>query len=321
MTDKNTTMFGKEKNPSNIMPVKYTLDSKIKFRCHPGVSCFTACCGKIGIILTPFDILRLRKHIGISSDEFLLRFTRPDWVEKTDLPGVKINLDEEGRCPFVTEKGCTIYEHRPSACRYYPIGMANFHSGGKEDVESERFFFVVKEKHCKGHEEDKEWTIREWRADQGVDLCDEMNSEWMELVMRRKSFGYQASLSPEAQKMFFMISTNLEKFKEFIFNSPFLDTYEVDEETLEKIKEDDIALMFFGFKYLRAAIFGTEDLKIKQEKIEAKVAEIKEKQKEKEANAVKTYEELKDDRDKLAAMLDEVKQSKAYGGEGLKKNK
>ncbi|MEN8139932.1 MAG: YkgJ family cysteine cluster protein [Thermodesulfobacteriota bacterium] len=319
MTDNDTTMFGKEKNPSNILPVKYTLDSKIKFRCHPGVSCFTACCGNIGIVLTPFDILRLRKHIGISSDEFLLRFTRPDWMEKTDLPGVKINLDENGRCPFVTDKGCTIYEHRPSACRYYPIGMANFHSGGKEDVESERFFFVVKEKHCKGHEEDKEWTIREWRADQGVDLCDEMNREWMELVMRRKSFGHQATLAPEAQQVFFMASTNLEKFKDFIFNSNFLNTYEIDDETLKEIQEDDIKLMFFGFKYLRSSIFGTKDLTIKQEKIDAKVEEIKQKQKEKETSIVETYEELKDDRDKLAAMLDEVKQSKAYGGKGLKK--
>ncbi|MEA3546167.1 MAG: YkgJ family cysteine cluster protein, partial [Thermodesulfobacteriota bacterium] len=125
MTEK--SLFGKEKNPSNILPVKYTLDSKIKFRCHPGVSCFTACCGNIDIILTPFDILRLRKHLNVNADEFLIRFTTPTYIQKTDLPGVKINLDEDGRCPFVTPEGCTIYSERPSACRYYPVGMANFH--------------------------------------------------------------------------------------------------------------------------------------------------------------------------------------------------
>jgi len=31
----------------------------------------------------------------------------------------------------------------------------------------DKFFFVVKEDHCKGFEEDKEWTIEEWRKDQG----------------------------------------------------------------------------------------------------------------------------------------------------------
>lgn len=301
MTDKEKGMFGYEKNPSNILPKKYTLDSKIQFRCHPGVSCFTACCGNINIILTPFDILRLRKYLNLPADEFLLRFTTPMYIEKTDLPGVKLLLDEEGRCPFVTPEGCTIYPERPSACRYYPVGMANFHEGGEEGVDAERFFFIVKEPHCKGHEEDKVWTIREWREDQGVDLCDEMNREWMEIVMRRKSYGFQASMSEEAKKMFFMVSTNLDKFKDFIFTSSFLDIYEVDDETLETIKNDDIALMKFSFRYLASSLFGSDDLKIKKEKIKERAERIKKEQASFEERADATYKELKEQRDRMLA--------------------
>ncbi len=307
MTDKTTTMFGQDKNPSNIIPTKYTLDSKIKFHCHPGVSCFTACCGNIDIILAPYDILRLRKLLNLSSDEFLLRFTTPVFIEKTDMPGVKINLDENGRCPFVTDEGCTIYEERPSACRYYPIGMANFHQAGDEGADAEKFFFVVKEDHCKGHDEPKEWTIREWRADQGVDICDEMNNEWMQLVMRRKSYGFQANLSEHGQKMFFMVSTNLEKFKSFVFESSFLDTYIIDDETLEKIKNDDVQLMLFGFKYLAGSLFGAKTLKIKDEKIQARVAKMKASQGDREKEAEKAYEQLVADRDALAKQVNETK--------------
>ena len=61
------TLFGKEKNPSSIEPKKLTLDSPLKFRCHPGVRCFTACCGGIKIVLTPYDILQLTKNFSISS--------------------------------------------------------------------------------------------------------------------------------------------------------------------------------------------------------------------------------------------------------------
>jgi Fe-S-cluster containining protein len=307
MTDKKKTMFGFDKNPSNIIPKKYTLDSKIQFRCHPGVSCFTACCGHIDIILTPFDILRLRKHLNLPADEFLLRFTTPTYVEKTDLPGVKIHLDKDGRCPFVTDEGCTIYPERPSACRYYPIGMANFHEGGQEGIESERFFFVVKEDHCKGHEEDKEWTIDEWRADQGVDLCDEMNRDWLEIVMRRRSFGQQASMSEQAQKMFFMASTDTDKFRDFVFKSSFLETYDVDQETLDKIKDDDVEMMLFAFRYLASALFGTEDLKIKEEKIKERISQIDEKRTSAEVKAAETYEDLKAERDKLAKALADKK--------------
>jgi hypothetical protein len=301
MAETEKGLFGYDKNPSNILPRKLTLDSTIQFRCHPGVSCFTACCGNIDIILTPFDILRLRRYLNLPASEFLLRFTTPIYIQKTDMPGVKLHLDENGRCPFVTEAGCTIYPERPSACRYYPVGMANFHEGGEEGIDSERFFFLVKEPHCKGHEEDKHWTIREWRADQGVDLCDEMNREWLEIVMRRKSFGFQATLSEQAKQIFFMVSTDLDKFRDFIFSSSFLDIYEIEQETLDRIREDDIALLRFSYKYLASSLFGTKDLKIREEKIKAKVEQLKAKRGNKEEEAIRTYEELKAERDRMLA--------------------
>ncbi len=295
------SLFGTDTNPSNIQPSKLTLDSKIKFRCHPGVSCFTACCGNINIILTPYDILRIRKALNLPADEFLLRFTRPLFLEKTDMPGVKLNLDEDGRCPFVTDDGCMIYEHRPTTCRYYPVGMSFFHEAADEGATSEEFYFLVKEDHCKGHEEDQTMTIREWRKDQGIDESDEMNREWMELVMRRKSFGHQATLSEPAQKIFFMASTDLDKFRDFVLSDSFSSTYEINQETIDSIKDDDIALMKFSFKYLASSLFGTQDLKIKEEVIKARAEEMKETQSEAEKRAEETYQGLLKDRENLLA--------------------
>lgn len=301
LTDKEKDIFGTtDKNPSNIMPTKLTLDSYLKFECHPGVSCFTACCHNIKIVLTPYDILRLRQRLDIPSHEFITEYTQPTYLEKTDMPGVQIKLREDtGGCPFVTPEGCTVYTDRPSACRYYPVGMADFHEGGTDDAEEEKFFFIVKEPHCKGFEEDKEWTVREWRADQGVDTRDEMNKEWLRLIMRRKSFGHQASLSDAAKRMFFMASTDLDSFRNFIFNSSFLDTYEVDAETLEKIKEDDEALMHFSFKYLANTLFGAQGMQIKKEKLDEKIKEIKERQDESLQKAEQDYQELKAERERM----------------------
>lgn len=298
---KEQTIFGKEKNPSSIVPVKLTLDSKLRFRCHPGVRCFTACCGGIKIVLTPYDILQLTKRLEIPAYEFLHKYTQPTYLEKTDMPGVMLKLrEEDNKCPFVTPEGCTVYTDRPSACRYYPVGMADFHEGGSRDADGneqtsqeEKFFFIVREDHCKGFEEDKEWTIREWRADQGVDVRDEMNKEWLRLVMRRKSFGHQATLSEQAKRMFFMASTDIATFRKFVFESSFLDTYEIDDETVAKIKEDDVELMLFSFKYLAATLFGAQVMKIKPEKVKAKIAEIKMRQDESVLQSIKEYEELK----------------------------
>lgn len=300
-TDKEKNFLSNtDKNPSNIQPRKLTLDSPLKFRCHPGVPCFTACCHNIKIILTPYDILILRQRLGMSAHEFITRYTQPTYLEKTDMPGVQIKLREDtGGCPFVTHEGCIVYSDRPSACRYYPVGMADFHEGGTSDAKEEKFFFLVKEPHCKGFEEDKEWTIREWREDQGVDTRDEMNKEWLRLIMRRKSFGYQASLSEAARRMFFMASTDLDSFRNFIFNSSFLDTYDVDEQTLQELREDDVALMHFSFRYLANTLFGAEGMKIRKEKVDAKIKEIKQRQDEALKKAEQEYLELKAEYERL----------------------
>lgn len=305
---KEKVLFGKSTNPSNIEPLKLTMDSQLKFRCHPGVSCFTACCGNIKIVLTPYDILMLTRRLQIPPHEFLHAYTIPTYLEKTDMPGVAIKLrEEDNKCPFVTPEGCTVYTDRPTACRYYPVGMADFREGGSKDADGnevtpdeEKFFFLVKEDHCKGHEEDKLWTVGEWRADQGVDVRDEMNKKWLRLIMRRKSFGHQANLSEQAKRMFFMASTDLNHFRRFIFESSFLDTYVLDEKLIEKIKDDDVELMLFSFDYLAHSLFGAHvpGMNIKEEKIQEKVAQIKQRQDDAVVSAVQDYENLKKQRDK-----------------------
>ena len=289
-----------DKNPSNILPEKLTLDSPLQFACHPGVSCFTACCHNIKIILTPYDILILRRRLNIPAHEFITQYTEPTYLEKTDIPGVQIKLTgEKNGCPFVTPEGCTVYTDRPSACRYYPVGMADFHEGGTDDAAEEKFFFLVKEPHCKGHEEPKRWTIRDWRADQGVDVRDEMNKEWLRLVMRRKSFGLQATLSDAAKRMFFMASTDLDTFRKFVFESSFLDTYEVDADTVAKIREDDVELMLFSFRYLANTLFGAAGMSIRADKIKSKIEEIKNRQDDVLQQAEREYEELKAERERM----------------------
>ena len=308
LSDAKNIFTNTDKNPSNILPEKLTLDSTLQFECHPGVSCFTACCHNIKIILTPYDILVLKKRLNLPSHELITQYTEPTYLEKTDMPGVQLKLvGEKNGCPFVTPEGCTVYEDRPTACRYYPVGMADFHEGGAEDAEEQKFFFLVKEDHCKGHEEPKQWTIRDWRADQGVDVRDEMNKEWLRLVMRRKSFGLQATLSEAAKRMFFMASTDLDTFRKFILESSFLDTYVIDEETLAKIKEDDIELMHFSFQYLANTLFGAGEMPIRQEKLQAKIEEIKQRQDDSLLNAERDYEELKADRDRLMKESEEKK--------------
>ena len=65
--------------------------------------------------------------------------------------------------------------------------------------------------------------------------------------------------------MFFLVSYNIDKFQKFVFESSFLQRYEVDEATLETIKDDEIALLKFGLKWLKWLLFKEGDFKMKPE--------------------------------------------------------
>jgi hypothetical protein len=61
---------------ASVEPVRLGPESTFKFKCHPGVACFTECCRDINIILTPYDIIRLKNRLDLSSEEFLALYTR-----------------------------------------------------------------------------------------------------------------------------------------------------------------------------------------------------------------------------------------------------
>lgn len=243
-----------------IQPVRLGPDSRFTFRCHKGVKCFTQCCRGINIILTPYDIIRLKKRLGLSSEEFLAVYTEPQMLEKTDIPVVTLKLlDAEGAeagnlpCPFVRPEGCLVYADRPASCRYYPLGEAAL--AYKDDPEGEAFFFMVREAHCLGFAEDRSWTVLEWREDQGVDVHDRINARWTELIVRKRSFPPNMRWTEKMKQMFFMASYDIDRFRRFVLESSFLKRNTVEAPVLEKIKEDDAALLEFGLGWLKGLLF------------------------------------------------------------------
>ena len=254
---------------ANIEPVRLGPDSKFQFKCHKGVKCFNQCCRDINIILTPYDIIKLKTRLGLSSEEFLALYTEPHILEKTDMPVVTLKLLNEDEsdsdrkaCPFVREDGCLVYEDRPTTCRYYPLGVASL--SHKEDSDEDEFYFFVHESHCLGFEEEKNWTVSQWRRDQGVDVHDQINAEWTDLLVRKRSFPPNMQLTDQTKKMFFLVSYNIDKFRDFVFESSFLNRYSIDGATLEKIKADEIDLLKFGLKWLKWLLFKEGDFEMKQ---------------------------------------------------------
>ncbi len=232
---------------------------RFRFACHAGVACFTDCCRDLHLVLTPYDVARLRRSLGMDASEFLSRYTTTDEDPTWRVPIVKLRMEERaGRpCPFVTERGCRVYEDRPGACRAYPLGRAarRVPSAGPTPAGIEEDFFLVREPHCLGFREGPEWTAESWMASQGLAPYNEMNDLWMAFLSRHRP-GRERTLTPEQWRMFFMACYSLDRFRRFVFETRFLRLYAVAEARREEIARSDEALLRFAFGWLAHALCG-----------------------------------------------------------------
>lgn len=237
-------------------------DGGFHFACHPGVPCFTECCRDLTLLLTPYDILRLKNHLGMSAEAFLEEYADVHPDENRPLPMVYLQMEgnEEKTCPFLTAEGCRVYADRPAACRTYPLARASrthkLHGTVMEN------YYVLRESHCRGFEEDRFFTVEDWIKDQGLEPYHEMSNQWMEIVTHSK---LRRGLPMKQQQMFFMASYNLEKFRNFIFGSRFLELFELDAEEVEELRQDDEALLRFACRWLRFSLLGESTLKLTPE--------------------------------------------------------
>jgi len=244
---------------SPVEPVQLGPDSRFRFECHRGISCFNKCCGDLDIFLTPYDILRIKSRLGVSSSRFLDDYTETVTLERTQLPFIRLRLNEDRMCPFVTGDGCSIYDDRPLSCRYYPLGFGVIQS---REVEGGEFYFLVKEEHCMGHGEDHVWKIREWRADQGIDEYDDVNKDWVDIILKKK-LNPKAKVDERSTNLFFMGSYDLDSFRKFVFESRFLDIFDLDDDFVRLIKKDETELLRFAQRWLQYVLYRSPTVKMK----------------------------------------------------------
>ena len=232
------------------------------FGCHEKISCFNKCCAKLRLVLTPYDIIRMRSRLHISSGRFLDLHTETVNEPGARFPMVRLTMsdNEAQSCPFVTPAGCSIYEDRPGACRIYPVGRAATIVSGEKDARAE--YFMVREPHCMGFREPLRWTMDEWLSHEGVAEYNAMNDQWLEILTSRKSLG-DGRHAASKLRMFFMASYNPDAFRKFLFESSFFDQFQIEPELRARLADDDVELLTFAVRWLRFSLFGEHTLRTK----------------------------------------------------------
>ncbi|MGE0085678.1 MAG: YkgJ family cysteine cluster protein [Desulfococcaceae bacterium] len=235
--------------------IPLSAEDAFSFSCSPEISCFNECCRDISQFLTPYDILRLKNHLGIRSDEFLKQYTTRHTGPETGLPVIVLRLDNASdmKCPFVRPEGCSVYEDRPSSCRTYPL--ARLASRSRETGKITEQYVLLQEKHCKGHFENHQQTVQDWVKQQGLEIYNEMNDQMMEIISLKKQ-RHPAHLDFREKHIFHMALYDLDNFRTQAVQNRLLEKLDVSPEELESAEKDDTVLLKLGIRWVKYAIFG-----------------------------------------------------------------
>jgi len=245
-----------------------TPEDPFRFACRSRLDCYTRCCRDITVFLTPYDIIGVKKALGISSGEFLRSYTET-LVSESGLPVVLLKMQDDGAksCPFVTSRGCTIYGDRPWACRIYPLQPEYSKAAEKPGRD---YYSVMDVPFCLGFGEDQVTTVAEWVNTQGVPVYQEMERIFRRITMSRNLQGKKIA-NRMIQEMVYMAAYDLDRFRSFVFDSTFLRRFEVDPAEIAGIRQDDVALYRFAVKWLEYGLTGKQAFEIRPE---ASVSEV-----------------------------------------------
>lgn len=253
-------------NLDKLPGIRLEDNDTFSFQCHPALACFNRCCRNLNLFLYPYDVIRLKSRLGITSDLFLDKYVDIVLRSPNFFPDVLLSMseDKERTCPFLTESGCSVYPDRPDTCRTFPVEQGALYDAEKKKTTP--IYFFRPPDFCLGQHEDKSWTIKTWAKDQDAVLYNKMTLLWSELkrLFQTDPWGGEGPEGPMG-KMAFMATYNMDRFRDFVFNSSFLKRYKVKSPIIKKIKKDDVELMKLGFSWVKLLLWGikTKYLKLR----------------------------------------------------------
>ncbi len=231
------------------------LDDTFQFSCSKEVPCFNECCQDLNQFLTPYDLMRLKNNLGISSTHFLEQYTQEHTGPESGLPMITLKPADNVTkvCPFVTPSGCRVYQDRPGSCRTYPL--ARLVSRSRETGNITEHYALMKESHCKGFEKGKSQTVREWTHDQGISEYNYMNDLLMEIISCKNRLKPDP-LDITSRRLFHLACYDLDNFRTHIFKKGLLEKQDMDSDLMEHLKTNDTELLRFGLTWIKQALFS-----------------------------------------------------------------
>lgn len=147
----------------------YKLEDVVQADCEGCQNC-SECCRNVGesIILDPFDIYEMTKHLKVPTLKLLEDKLELHVVDGVILPNIKTD-NQLGGCGFLSpESRCTIHKFRPGFCRMFPLGRYYHH---------ESFDYILQVHECP-YPNKKPTLVKEWIGIPDMEKYEQYIKDW-----------------------------------------------------------------------------------------------------------------------------------------------
>ena len=145
-------------------------DGKFCFTC---TACGKCCKNRDDIILNPFDLYRMAKHLHMKIEDVAAKYCAYCVGKNSRLPILYVDM-KGGDCPFLKDGKCIIHGAKPGVCELYPLGRIWSSDGDKISYFLQPVDCGLKE---------GEHTAEEWMSRTGIEESEKAFIQWQKMIV------------------------------------------------------------------------------------------------------------------------------------------
>lgn len=166
----------------NFEKMKIGVDEPFKFHC---TMCGKCCIHREDILLTPKDMYRMAKKLGITPKELFEQYCETYIGSDSRIPIVRLKpRGSVRRCPLLKDRKCSVHDAKPIVCAMFPIGrclMMDAKASSPEHITTDDIQFIFTAPGC--GDDSETHTVREWLSEFGIPIEDEFFVKWQHTIV------------------------------------------------------------------------------------------------------------------------------------------
>lgn len=166
----------------NFDKMKIGVDEPFKFHC---TMCGKCCIHREDILLTPKDMYRMAKKLGITPEELFEQYCETYIGSDSRIPIVRLKpRGSVRRCPLLKDRKCSLHDAKPAVCAMFPIGrclMMDAKTSSPEHITTDDIQFIFTAPGC--GDDSETHTVREWLSEFDIPIEDEFFVKWQHTIV------------------------------------------------------------------------------------------------------------------------------------------